>query len=84
MIRVVFFARLREDLGTAMEDLQLPEHVNTVGALRQHLTTRGDVWQQALAPGKSLRVAVNHAMAKDASPVRAGDEVAFFPPVTGG
>ena len=84
MIRVVFFARLREDLGTAMEELQLPAHVNTVDALRRHLTTRGEAWQQALAPGKALRVAVNHEMVKDSAPVRAGDEVAFFPPVTGG
>jgi sulfur-carrier protein len=84
MIRVVFFARLREDLGTPMEEFHLPEHVRTVEDLRKHLSTRGEVWQQTLAPKRALRVAVNHEMAKADTPVRSGDEIAFFPPVTGG
>lgn len=84
MVKLLFFARLREDLGTAGEDIHLPEHVNTVEALRQHLMTRGDSWSAALAPHKALRVSVNQEMAKADTPVRAGDEVAFFPPVTGG
>lgn len=84
MIKLVFFARLREELGTALEEIHLPEHVTTVDALRRHLMTRGGAWQEVLAPNKSLRVAVNQQMAKADTPVRAGDEVAFFPPVTGG
>ena len=84
MIQLVFFAKLREDLGIAQEEIPLPEHVDNVDALRRHLMTRGGAWQEALALNKSLRVAVNQEMAKADTSVRAGDEVAFFPPVTGG
>jgi molybdopterin synthase sulfur carrier subunit len=83
-IRLFYFARLREDLGISEEEIQLPEHVGTVDQLRRHLMTRGDAWQNMLAPSKSLRVALNHEMVKGDAPVRAGDEVALFPPVTGG
>jgi molybdopterin synthase sulfur carrier subunit len=84
VITLVFFARLREDLGTAGESLELPAGVTTVAALRAHLVQRGGAWASALAPGRAVRVAVNHDMADAATPVKAGDEVAFFPPVTGG
>ena len=84
MIKLLFFARLREDLGKSAEEIHLPEHVRTVDALRQHLMTRGEPWQSVLAPGKSLRVSVNQEMAQADTPVNEGDEVAFFPPVTGG
>ncbi len=83
-LRLVFFAKLREDLGTAAEELTLPGDVSTVAALRAHLLARGGAWATALAQGRALRVAVNHEMAEPTTPVRAGDEVAFFPPVTGG
>lgn len=84
MIRLFYFARLREELGTAEEEFQLPEHVHTVEQLRRHLMTRGDTWQSVLAPTKNLRVALNQEMVKGEAPIHAGDEVAFFPPVTGG
>jgi molybdopterin synthase sulfur carrier subunit len=84
MVKLRFFARLREDLGTAGEDLELPAGVATVAALRSHLAGRGGVWAEALATGKALRVAVNHELAEPATPIGPGDEVAFFPPVTGG
>jgi molybdopterin synthase sulfur carrier subunit len=84
MVKLVFLARLREDLGTSTEALALPAGVTTVAGLRAHLVTRGGQWASVLADGKALRVAVNHAMADPATPVKAGDEIAFFPPVTGG
>ena len=84
MIKVVYFARLREDLGTAGESIDLPPGADSVGALRSHLVARGGAWASALAPGRAVRVAVNHEMAEAATPLKAGDEVAFFPPVTGG
>jgi molybdopterin synthase sulfur carrier subunit len=84
MINLVFFARLREDLGTAGEALELPAGVTTVAGLRTHLVQRGGAWAGALAPGRAVRVAVNHDMADAATPIKPGDEVAFFPPVTGG
>jgi molybdopterin synthase sulfur carrier subunit len=83
-IRLLFFARLKEDLGTAQESLALPADVATVGALREHLVARGGTWTEALAQGKAIRVAVNQEMAQPSTPIAAGDEVAFFPPVTGG
>jgi len=83
-LKLVFFARLREDLGTNAEEVALPAGVGTVGALRAHLAARGGAWGTALAPGKPVRVAVNQAMAQPGTPVKPGDEVAFFPPVTGG
>lgn len=84
MIRILYFAKLRETLGTAGEELALPADVRTVGALRDHLVARGAPWAEALAAGRALRVAVNQDMAAPGTPVADGDEVAFFPPVTGG
>ena len=83
-LKLRFFAALREQLGVADETIDLPEGVNTVGGLRSHLMQRGEAWQKALAPTRALRVAVNQDMAYPSTPLRSGDEVAFFPPVTGG
>jgi molybdopterin synthase sulfur carrier subunit len=82
-LNVLFFAGLREALGVASESLVLPAGVATVGALRDHLAARGAPWS-ALATTKNLRAAVNQQMAGFDAPVTDGDEVAFFPPVTGG
>jgi molybdopterin synthase sulfur carrier subunit len=84
MVKLLYFARLREDLGTGAEELALPAGVTTVAGLRAHLMGRGGAWATVLANGKALRVAVNQEMAEPATPIKAGDEVAFFPPVTGG
>jgi sulfur-carrier protein len=81
-IKVLYFASLREQLGKAAEDLDVSP--TTVAGLRTHLMARGGAWQSALAQGKALRVAVNQELAQPATPVKPGDEVAFFPPVTGG
>lgn len=83
-IRLLYFAGLREQLGTAGEELELPPGVGTVAALRAHLRQRGPAWQAALADGKLLRTAVNQNMASAETKLAPGDEVAFFPPVTGG
>lgn len=82
-IRLLYFASLRESLGRRDEELSLPAGVVTVGALRAHLATRGETWTR-LAPGHNVRAAVNQTMAGDDAAIAAGDEVAFFPPVTGG
>jgi len=83
-LRVLFFAGLREQLGTSGEEIELPPGVGTVAALRAHLKSRGGAWQTALADGRLLRMAVNQEMAKPEASIKPGDEVAFFPPVTGG
>jgi molybdopterin synthase sulfur carrier subunit len=83
-VKVLYFAALREQLGTAAEEIDLPAGVGTVAALRAHLRARGGAWELALADGKLIRMAVNQDMAPPSAAIRAGDEVAFFPPVTGG
>jgi molybdopterin synthase sulfur carrier subunit len=82
-IKLLFFASLREQLG-AGEEIELPGAVATVGALREHLIARGGPWASALEKKKNVRAAVNQDMVQPGAPIRAGDEVAFFPPVTGG
>lgn len=80
-IRVLYFASLREAFGTAGETLVPPTEVCTVGQLRDWLVGQG---RAELATAKNLRCAVNQDMARIDTPVQSGDEVAFFPPVTGG
>ena len=83
-VKVLYFAALREQLGTSGEEIELPQGVGTVAALRAHLRGRGGAWQAALADGKLVRMAVNQDMAQPSAAIKQGDEVAFFPPVTGG
>ncbi len=83
MLRVLFFARVREQLGC--DSLELPWSTGhaTVEALLSSLQQRGPNWQAALGQ-PNLVVAVNQQIADSAARLQAGDEVAFFPPVTGG
>ena len=83
-IRVLYFAGLREALGTAGETVEAPASVATAGDLRAWLRERGGAWAEQLAEGRAVRVSVDQAMADGATPLRSGAEVAFFPPVTGG
>ena len=83
-VTLVFLARLREAFGIAGEQVALPAGVATVAALRTWLAARGGVWATELAPGRSVRIAVNHDLVASDTTLRDGDEVAFFPPVTGG
>ena len=83
-VRVLFFASLRERLGATGEEIELPSGVKTVGALRDHLRARGGAWSEVFAPARNVRAAVNQDMVQPTATVKAGDEVAFFPPVTGG
>ena len=84
MINLLYFARLRETFGTAAETLALPSGIATLEGVRAMLAARGGVWARELAAGRAFRAAVNQAVASADTPVKAGDEVAFFPPVTGG
>lgn len=81
MIKVLFFAQVKELVG--VDQLEVSAEFSTAEALRAHLASRGDKWQLALEPGKLL-VAVNQTICALDSGLNDGDEVAFFPPVTGG
>jgi molybdopterin synthase sulfur carrier subunit len=84
MITVLYFARLREGLGKSSERIALPAAVRDVEGVRALLVARGGEWEQELAPSRPVRAAVNQAMAQGDTQVADGDEIAFFPPVTGG
>ncbi len=81
MIKVLFFAQIREQVGVS--ELKVAAKYRTVEALRLSLCEQGKQWQQALEEGRVL-VAVNQTISAPESEIHAGDEVAFFPPVTGG
>lgn len=82
-IKVLYFAALREALGSSGETLELPADVTTLGGVRALIAGRGGDWDR-LAQMKNLRAAVNQRMAEADAAIADGDEVAFFPPVTGG
>ena len=84
MVTVIYFARLKESLGKASEQIALPAGVSDLKALRALLRQRGGVWAEEMADGKSVCAAVNQNIANSDSRVADGDEIAFFPPVTGG
>jgi molybdopterin synthase sulfur carrier subunit len=84
MIRVLYFAHLREQLGTDREELVPGGGLLTVADIATRLRARGDPWQDMLDPRQGVKAAVNQEMARPETVVHDGDEVAFFPPVTGG
>ncbi|RAX03110.1 MULTISPECIES: molybdopterin synthase sulfur carrier subunit [unclassified Photorhabdus] len=81
MIKVLFFAQVRELVGT--DSLDLDNRYTTVDGLRTALISKGERWALALEDGKLLS-AVNQSLVHGGYPLQDGDEVAFFPPVTGG
>ncbi|MCX7190339.1 MAG: MoaD/ThiS family protein [Methylotenera sp.] len=87
-IKIFYFARLKETLKFSTEDLALPDDAFastlTILKLKAHLAKRSDVWQQMLMGKLKVRGAINHALVDDNASISDGDEVAFFPPVTGG
>ncbi len=83
-VKVLYFASIREKLGKGAEEIELPAGIATIAGLRAHLQSRGGIWAEALADSRLLRTAVNQDMAPPAAAIKPGDEVAFFPPVTGG
>jgi len=83
-LTVRFFASVKEQLGKDVEEIEVPAGVSSVAGLRAHLMARGETWKTVFSEKKLIRVAVNQEMAQPGAPIKAGDEVAFFPPVTGG
>ncbi len=83
-IKVKYFALLREALGRDEEVVMLPEAVRTAGELKTHLAGLDALHGEAFATVKRIRAAVNGTMVQEGAALSDGDEVAFFPPVTGG
>ena len=81
-VRLRFFASLREALG-AQGELELPEGSRVADA-RDALIARGAPFDSSLARHKALRAALNQTLCDDSATLADGDELAFFPPVTGG
>lgn len=84
MLKLLYFARLREALGISAESLELPAGVRDVRGLMAWLAARGGVWQEQFDGCRQIRAAVNQELVADDASIQADDEVAFFPPVTGG
>jgi len=80
----LYFAWLRARIGQAEEELALPAEVRDVAGLLLWLRGRGGGYGEALRDLSVIRVAVNQDYVGRDHPIREGDEVALFPPVTGG
>jgi molybdopterin synthase sulfur carrier subunit len=83
-VKLLYFAWLRSRIGHAEEHTTLPEHVRDVTGLLEWLRGRGPAYAEALRDVSVVRVAVNQDYVGRDHPVRDTDEVAIFPPVTGG
>ncbi|UCC55799.1 MAG: molybdopterin converting factor subunit 1 [Gammaproteobacteria bacterium] len=83
MVQLRFFASLRETLGVGDEQVVLPDDITDISALTGWLQERNDIWHTALGDSR-VHVAVNQVLVKPDCAVNDGDEVAWFPPVTGG
>ena len=83
-MKILYFAWMRQRIGLATEDIALPDGVATVDELIDWLVARGDGYAQAFVKRDAIRAAVNQDYVPFNHPVSDGDEIAFFPPVTGG
>ncbi len=83
-IKVLYFARIKESVNYSMEEIALTSDISTITALKQFLAKRGDVWAELFNGKQTIRAAINHELVDNMAAINEGDEVAFFPPVTGG
>lgn len=83
-LTILYFAWLRERTGLSQQELPLPEGVHSVAELMEHLSAMGPGHARAFRNRRTVRCAINQEFADPSSLLHPGDEVAFFPPVTGG
>lgn len=83
MIKVLYFASFREALNRAEETIELTDNIKKIQDLVEQLCQRGFIWHSTLTGANAL-IAINQEFTDVDAPVKSGDEVAFFPPVTGG
>ena len=84
MTRLVYFAWVRERIGKAEEDLDIPASVETVGDLLSHLKTLGEEYEVALEHDRVIRVALDQEHAHHTDRIAGVREIGIFPPMTGG
>ena len=84
MTRIVYFAWVREKIGTAEEDIDIPPSVITAGELIAHLTTLGENYEAAFEFPDVIRVAVNQEHVEHDEAITGAREIGIFPPMTGG
>jgi sulfur-carrier protein len=83
-VTILYFAWVRQKLGKGEEQMELPIHVGSIGELIEFLRERGEDYSEAFADPARLRAARNQEHVSFAATIRDSDEIAFFPPVTGG
>lgn len=83
-MQLLYFGWVRARIGIGSEQIELPAGIGDVRSLIGWLQGRGDNYQEALREVESIRVAVNQELSELDAPIAAGDEVAVFPPMTGG
>ena len=83
-VKLFYFAKVREALGVDREELDIANNIKTVSDLIEVLKGRGSHWQDIFSMSSSFRMAVNQEMVEASHTITANDEVAFFPPITGG
>ncbi len=83
-LRILYFAWVRQKVGLAGEEVSPPPEVTDIAGLMRWLAGRSPGHAEAFAHARQIRAAVNQDFARPDQPIAAGDEIAFFPPVTGG
>ncbi|MDM7981262.1 MAG: molybdopterin converting factor subunit 1 [Rhizobium sp.] len=84
MVKVVYFAWVRERIGKGEEELEIPAEVKTAGELVSWLATLGEGYEEALRFPKAIRVAVNQEHVEHNELIAGAREIGIFPPMTGG
>jgi molybdopterin synthase sulfur carrier subunit len=83
-VKLFYFAKVREAIGIDREELDLESDIKTISDLIELLKGRGSHWQDMFSMSTTFRMAVNQEMVEATHKISANDEVAFFPPITGG
>lgn len=83
-VKVLYFASLREHMLRGQDEIDLPADITTVERLKNYLSEKDPLLKEAFEKMPRLRCSVNQEMVNDRHHVKDGDEIAFFPPVTGG